>query len=198
MRKVLPDVSLFSFGPNPGGSAVENSPVEIVDLSDEIDEIHQSFMEVRDRHDRSLIAVVELVSPANKSGDDHDAYRSNRAKLLKSGVNVVEIDLHRGGRRTVNNLGPCDYYTMVCRAEDGPRGRVTRLNLHDRLPVISIPLRPGEPEPTVDLQKELDSKYDDASYGIDVYLRDPVPPLTPEQAAWASQFLPKPASPPAP
>jgi hypothetical protein len=65
------------------------------------------------------------------------------------------------------------------------------IRLEDSLPEIAIPLLPGDPEAVVKLQPLFDQCYDRGPYRVrSPYAgRDPVPPLTAEQAAWAGQLL---------
>jgi hypothetical protein len=55
--------------------------------------------------------------------------------------------------------------------------------------VIPIPLKAGDPEPTVDLQTLLHRVYDAAGYEMSIYDSDPEPPLSPADAVWAVQIL---------
>ena len=61
------------------------------------------------------------------------------------------------------------------------------------LPVIGIPLLPGDPDVPLDLQKVFNRAYDGGSYGKDIeYGKDRiVPRLKPAQAAWVSEWLEK-------
>jgi hypothetical protein len=154
-----------------------------------------SYLEIRDRHNRQLITVLELLSPSNKRpGRDRDQYIDKRDQLLVGSANLVEIDLLRGGpRMPMNDLPECDYYALVSRAEERPRAGIWPLRLRDRLPTIPVPLRQGEPDARLDLQAVLHRIYDAAGYAVYIYAGEPEPPLTPEDAAWAQQFLPKPS-----
>ncbi len=59
-----------------------------------------SFVEIRDRQDRRLVTVIELLNPTNKyAGPDWEQYLAKRGQLLASGTHFVEIDLLRGGCR---------------------------------------------------------------------------------------------------
>ena len=43
----------------------------------------QRYVEIRGRHNRALIAIIELLSPANKNpGPDRDQYLAKRAEIL--------------------------------------------------------------------------------------------------------------------
>jgi hypothetical protein len=111
--------------------------------------------------------------------------------VLRSEANFVEIDLLRGGRRMPLDRPPdCDYCVLVSRRQDRPRVGLWPVRLREPLPVIPVPLRPGEPEPTVALKPVLDQVYDAGDYADDLYRGHPDPPLPAADAEWAKQFLP--------
>jgi hypothetical protein len=148
-------------------------------------------LEVFDRDGERLVTVLELLSPSNKyAGADREQYLGERRRLLRAGVNIVEVDLLRGGPRTLPDLPAGDYFAVVARPAEWPQAGVWPIRLGDRLPVIPIPLRTGDREPTVDLQAALHAVYDDAGYEDFIYRGDPEPALTPDQAAWAAGFVP--------
>jgi hypothetical protein len=151
-----------------------------------------AFVEIRDRFDRRLTTVIELLGPTNKyAGPDREQYLAKRGQLLASGTHFVEIDLLRGGPRLpLEDLPECDYYVLVSRAEERPQAGVWPLRLRERLPVIPIPLRAPHADAQLDLQALLHRLYDAAGYEDDIYTGEPQPRLTPEDAAWANQFLP--------
>ncbi len=82
------------------------------------------------------------------------------------------------------------YCVMVSRAEIRPRAELWPLSLQDRLPIIPIPLRPPDPDVVLDIQAVLHPIYDRARYQTYVYDGEPEPPLSPEEADWARQFVP--------
>jgi hypothetical protein len=157
-----------------------------------VDIERQSYLEIRDRHNRELITVVELLSPANKKhGPDREQYLAERRQRVASSVHLVEIDLLRGGPRLpLEDLPDCGYYALVSRVEERPRVGVWPLRLRDRLPVIPVPLRAPDPDARIDLQQALHRVYDAAGYEDFIYTGMPQPPLHPNDAAWARQFLP--------
>jgi hypothetical protein len=178
-----------------GSPALLEAPGEVE--VPQIDVEGQSFLEIRDRESRQLITVIELLSPSNKySGPDREQYLAKTRQLLQSNVHFVEIDLLRGGPRMPwLGLPACDYCVVVSRAERRPRAGAWPLRLRDRLPVIPVPLRQGEADARLDLQEVLNRVYDAAGYQYYVYDDQPVPALTPEDAAWARQFAPPVAGP---
>ena len=70
------------------------------------------FLELRDRKNRDLITVLEMLSPANKKpGADREQYLAKRANLLRSTAHLVEIDLLRGGpRMPIEEATDCRLY----------------------------------------------------------------------------------------
>jgi len=175
----------------PGGGGAITAPVQArVPTATDVE--RQSFIEIRDRRSRDLIAVIELLSPANKrSGADREQYLGKRRQLLASAVHFVELDLLRGGiRMPVEDLPDCHYYAMVSRAGARPQVDVWPLRLRDPLPLIPIPLREPDGDAQLNLQTILHRLYDAAGYSDYIYEGRPQPPLHPDDAAWAEPFVP--------
>jgi Protein of unknown function (DUF4058) len=165
------------------------------------DEIREPFLEIyMVRGNRQLVTAVEVLSPSNKTPGDQGQgqYAAKQRELLASKVNLVEIDLLRGGEHTtvvprdraVAAAGPFDYHVCVRKMDDLQQQLVYPIRLDQRLPVIHIPLLPGDPGVKIDLQAVFGRCYDVAAYHrANPYRNPPIPPLTPEQAAWAEQLL---------
>jgi hypothetical protein len=66
---------------------------------------------------------------------------------------------------------------------------VYRVPLRERLPVISIPLRPADPDVPLDLQQILEQCYRNGGYDDIDYTAEPDPPLKTGDAAWADALL---------
>lgn len=156
------------------------------------------FLEIRDRHKHEVVTVIELLSPANKAASGREQYLAKVQRILASKTNLVEIDLLRDHPKMPwDQLPECDYYAIVSRyAErtgDNPRAATWPFRVRDPLPTIPIPLRPGEAEPTADLQAILHRIYDAAGYSLFLYEAEPEPPLSASDAVWAAQILHPPA-----
>jgi hypothetical protein len=166
------------------------APVELV--LPEVDLVRDSWLEIRDRRDRRVVTVIELLSPANKrNGPDREAYLSKRNGILASQTHLVEIDLRRGGNRpSLPSLPACDYYVFISQYEQRPRLGFWPIGLRDRLPTIPVPLSPPDPPVELNLQAVVNQAYDLADYGKTIYLESPGPALSPADAAWARQFVP--------
>lgn len=166
------------------------APVQLVLPA--VDVERQTFLEIRDRRNRRIVTVVELLSPTNKTpGADRDAYLGKRGEILAGQTHLVEIDLRRGGTRPYPpELPPCDYYALVSRYEDRPNVGFWPIALRERLPVVSVPLAAPDPDAHLDLQAVLDRVYDAAGFGTYIYSETPEPPLSADDAAWAAAIVP--------
>jgi hypothetical protein len=185
------DVAVAASGDSAAlAAALIDAPVELI-LPD-VDRARESWLEIRDRRDRRVVTVIELLSPANKRrGPDRDAFLSKRNGVLGSQAHLVEIDLRRGGDRpSLPPLPQSDYYVFISQYEQRPRLGFWPIGLRDRLPAVPIPLAAPDPPTMLDLQAVLDRAYDSADYGKYIYSELPDPPLAPADAAWARQFLP--------
>jgi hypothetical protein len=155
-----------------------------------VDVERHASLAIRDRRSRQLITALNLLRPTHKvAGPIRGDFLQRRQHLLDGRVNVVEIDLRRGGKRP-STIPSCDYYALVARAEQLPRLDVWPITLRARLPVIPIPLSPPDADVALDLQDVLNAAYDSADYGKFIYDETPEPPLSPDEATWARQFIP--------
>jgi len=192
-----PDVAVAR-RPDAGGPVV----APVLDVGDEIelmmshDEFLQHHVEIRDRRNREVVTVIKLLSTSNKKpGDVRDQYLNKRRQTLLSGTNLVEIDLLRGGPRLPlgDDKPPpaCDYYAFIYRTHQQPKARLVRIGLRERLPTIPVPLRPEDGDARIDLQAIVNRVYDTGTYEAEIYGAPPDPPLSQEDAAWATAFLPQ-------
>jgi hypothetical protein len=203
----IPDVGVY--GPDgpaldaAGGGTVatlERAGLLAVAADPVSDPVEEVYLEIRSADDdERLVTAVEVVSPANKQpGRGREAYLQKQGEYRVSAVNVVELDLLRSGPHTTAVAaarlravaGEYDYHVCVWLAE-AVRYFVAPILLADRLPTIPIPLDPGVPPVPVDLQAAFERAYDEggfaklAKYGR----RDPDPPLSADQRAWADGLL---------
>lgn len=143
---------------------------------------------------------IELLSLANKTRGKtgRGLYRGKQRELAAAGVNLVEIDLLRGGIHSTSvaltdlrgRAGPFDYHVCVTWVEREDASFVAPIVLAEPLPTIPVPLTPGVPPPAIDLQAVMTQVYDGADYGRIVDYRTPCdPPLSADQQAWAEGLL---------
>jgi hypothetical protein len=160
----------------------------------EVDVTREAYLEIRDRHTREVVTVVELLSPSNKrrGGADRAQYLAKRRQIFNSQTHLVEIDLLRGGGPMPGEERPaCSYSVVVSRVEERPQAGLWPIGLRGRLPVIPLPLRDPHPDATLDLQELLNRIYDNHECKYDIYDGPRPPQLGAEEAAWARQFAPQ-------
>lgn len=157
-------------------------------------EIRESRIEILNRLDRSIVTVIEVVSPANKvSGSrGRESFGRKRSEVMYSASHWVEIDLLRNGSSLTARRGlkPHHYLVHISRIDGGPEGSVWPILLSQKLPVVQIPLLPGDADVPLDLQQVLDAGYQRAAYDLEIdYHQPPVPPLEGEWVEWADRLL---------
>jgi len=151
----------------------------------------QRYLEIRDRRNRELMAVVELLSPVNKkSGPDRAQYLTKRSEILASPAHLVEIDLLRCGLAMPDHDRPSSTYgVMVSRSEERPAADFWPIELRQPLPTIPVPLRPANSYASLELQELLHQVYDRGTYVEEIYEQEAEPPLDPADLDWAEHLL---------
>ena len=173
-------------GPPMTGGSVTVAEPELVTRESEI----ERWVEIRTADGR-LVTVIEVLSPTNKSGAGRDRYLKKRQTCQHGGVNVVEIDLLRGGARTVAAesgapTGATRYTICVFRAAESFRYEVYHWGLRERIPAFAVPLRADDADVPLDLQPLIDRAYELGYYWQDRH--DPArldPPLDEAEAEFA-------------
>ena len=172
---------------------------EIVLDPDKMATYKQEYLVVRDIGPWArVLAVVELLSFANKRGSYVPKYREKRSRFLSSMVHFMELDLLRAGENPSRDLFPelprTPYFVFVARKTGvGRNEEGYPLRLQNPLPVLGLPLGPGRPDLPLDLAAAFRSAYD-LSYRpswLRAY-RDqqvPDPPLDEQDRAWITQIL---------
>ena len=177
----------------PGGDVI--AVAEPIVFVDELET--QRYIQIGDAHGR-IVTVIELLSPANKRDEGIAAYVRKQQDFLASGINLVEIDLVRGGHRvtaiTQEDLrfppGTCHHVCVARRYIPGMRRREVYLcPLREPLPAIRVPLRVTDPDVPLALQPLIDRCYQAGRYWLGDPTRPLDPPLPPEDAAWAGERL---------
>ena len=115
----------------------------------------------REGEDR-LVTSIEVLSLTNKTlgSEGRQKYLEKQQEILSGQVNLVEIDLLRGGAHSSavplwlarEKAGPFDYHVSVRRFDRPGEFLVYPIPLQRRLPTIRIPLLPGDPSIPISLQ----------------------------------------------
>lgn len=197
-REIRPDVAVaktpYTADSPAGGVAIETVTATTYSVTIP-QEQEEPFIEIRGLAGHELVTVIEVLSPSNKrdGSEGRQEYLRKRNEVLRSQVNLVEIDLLRGGLRSPTDeplRSSTDYCALVHRAPHRPLAEAYEWTIRDRVPTIPIPLAAGEPEVSLDLQEALDRVYERAGYDYlidyDSRLR---PPLRAVDVAWVRSIL---------
>ena len=207
-REIVPDVTLFRRrrpdSEGGGGVAVleRECDAPIVLQVEEVPHT-ETFVQIFDRQDNMrLVTVIEVLSPSNKEAhsDGRALYLRKQREILRSEVNLVEIDLLRDGEHTAAppyNLlqanAPNGWHYLVsvnCWFERAVYYLYPR-RVRERLPVIPIPLLPDDKPAKLDVQAVVEQCYVDGAYADTIdYRRDPPPPaFSEDDARWIDALL---------
>jgi hypothetical protein len=167
---------------------VEVAPPKSALIDEE--ETHERYIEILHRPERALVAVLELLSPADKEEPGRSDYLAKRNALLRHRVHLVEVDLLIGGRRLPPEVGlpPGDYYALVSRGDRRPDCDVYAWSLRQCLPAIPIPLLPPDPDVWLDLAAVFATAYERGRYARSLdYAAPPPVSLDEETRRWVME-----------
>jgi hypothetical protein len=155
-----------------------------------VEEVRQARIQILHRPDRSLVTVVEMLSPANKTGEGFADFCAKRVAILRQKVHLVELDLLLGGRRLPLSkpLPPGDYYAMLSRSDKRPDCEVFAWTLRQALPVLPIPLRDPDADVLIDLGAVFKTAYGRGRYARSLpYSKPPRAPMKKTDKQWATE-----------
>jgi hypothetical protein len=176
----------------------EPVPAEPLLIALDVEPVTQSYVEIIDvKSGHRVITSLEVLSPSNKCpGEGQRLYLKKREDIHRAKVNIVEVDLLRGGEWILmapQALIPPSHRTayQVCtwRAVQPGRVELFAMPLRHLLPVISIPLRASDRDVLLNLQAVVDQCYRNGGYDDIDYAGEPDPPLARDDAAWADALL---------
>lgn len=156
------------------------------------EEVRETYIEIRKRPERTVVTVIELLSPSNKAGSDRAAYLEKRTALRRQGVNVVELGLLLGGERIAlrKPLPTGDYFLFVTRAEAREKCIVYPWTIRQPLPTIPIPLKAPDDDIRVNLASVFTTTYDRGRYARALDYRQPPPiALNARDQEWAQSVV---------
>jgi hypothetical protein len=196
-KLIYPDVGILegsgakvSEKPQPSNNVGLLEPVTIPVTM--IEGPRESYIEILNKPDHSLIAELELLSPSNKEQPGRTEYLHKRQALLFQQVHLIELDLLVGGRRLPMGkpLPPGDCHYFVHRAGERPDCQVTSWPLRHSLPKLAVPLRPPYPDLIFDLAAVFTTAYDRGRFGRRIPYRGAMPTQISEQdRAWVETVL---------
>ena len=158
-----------------------------------LDDVAERDIRVRRMPDRELVAVIEILSPTNKSAGLR-GYLMKRDELIRDRVHLLEIDLLRAGRRPVSSpaLPSTPYLALLTRRSPDTRRFVESecwgWGLRDEMPSVPVPLMPGDGEVTLPLKQVYDSAHAEGAYDRAIQRGEAATTtLTGDDAAWAAE-----------
>jgi hypothetical protein len=199
----LPDVSIAATrgrkkGSKKSSTAVAEPAIEKKQhvLRAFIEEEHrETFVEIYETgSELHLVTSIEVLSPSNKrpNSEGWDLYQRKRQSILLGNINLLELDLLRGGQR-MPMLDPwpdSPYVLMVARARQAQTCLVLEGSFQNPLPPIPVPLAKPDVDLSLNLQSLVDTIYRRFRYEQSInYARELTPPLAPEEATWWQQRL---------
>jgi hypothetical protein len=194
-KNIFPDVGIRQLSQTPlpvggAGPVIAEPSLRAATIMPE--QAPQYAVEIRDVEERQLVTLIELLSPANKQGEGYDEYITKRRHVLLSAVHLLEIDLLRKGQRVPmrQSLPDKPYFVFLSRAEKRPMTEIWAIALNQPLPVIPVPLRPGDDDVPLDLAAAFTSVYDSVGYDLLIdYTKRPDIPFDKGTATVAQQIL---------
>jgi hypothetical protein len=193
-REFCADVAVIEQGwsgrATQGGTGLADAPVVIM-----FEETRELYLEIVRTGDSRLITCIEVLSPGNKRrGNGREKYISKQQLLLEQDCNLLEIDLLRAGVHTVgvpktSVLGVYDYLVCLHRSR-ASQFEIWPFSVRRRMPRVYVPLDGEEPDFVLDLNAALAEFYTRGFRDEKInYMDEPIPPLSPEDAAWSDQLL---------
>ena len=163
-------------------------------------EFNEMYLEILTGDEwEQVVTVIELLSPTNKaaSSRSHRDYIAKQETLLDGSINLVEIDLLRGGSHTVaapkdqlNAKGDWHHLVSIYRFWRPYNIEFWLNGLPEPLPTISIPLLQNVEEPQFNLQEMINELYDAGPYPRRIdYSKPPFVRLSSEEKIWADALL---------
>jgi hypothetical protein len=149
----IPDVLVLSSAREVGSPMATATSTGVVPQVVEVpmpEEIHERYLVVREVATQEVVTVIEILSLANKlTYEGREAYEAKRNIIFGCQTNLVEIDLLRAGEPLRPFARQSDYRILISPAHERPRATAYTFSVRHAIPTIAIPLRPGEPEPTL-------------------------------------------------
>ena len=174
------------------GLAPETASLAVAVRMPSVELEKEHYLEVLRVGVREDVAVIELLSPANKWGDGRQEYLAKRAAVKISTAHLVEIDLLRSGTpMPVIGNAPAGMYRILVRdARRSPMADLYVFGIRDAIPDFALPLSAGTEGVGVDLNRVVKGVYTAGAYYLDIdYGHDPEPPLSDGDRAWLDGLL---------
>jgi hypothetical protein len=177
----------------PHDVAVLEAPVEAEVAIEQ--EFRERFLDIREMRSGAIVTTIEVLSPSNKrGGEGRQQYLLKRNACLLGERNFMEIDLLRRGTRMplASEYPAGEYFIALFRMTRPGKCGLWPIGLRESLPVVPVPLMPGEPEVRLDLAPMVNTIYVGSNYGLSINYVLPLSPQPKNKADvdWMKQLLP--------
>jgi hypothetical protein len=157
-------------------------------------EFRERFLDIREMRSGAIVTTIEVLSPGNKrGGEGRQQYLLKRNACLLGERNFMEIDLLRRGTRMplASEYPAGEYFIALFRMTRPGKCGLWPIGLREPLPVVPVPLMPGEPEVRLDLAPMVNTIYVRSNYGLSINYDLPLSPPPQNQADvdWISQLV---------
>ena len=194
-RDVIPDISVTTDRAQTGRVVVAEPPAPANSVAVATPApVRVAYLEVRQAPDDRVVTVVEILSPTNKApGSGRTDYIRKREDILASDVNLVEIDLLRGGESMplTTPVPPCHYHILVSQERWRPSARLFPFLVQNAIPKFPLPLLEGESAIEADIGPLLAGMHHTGRYNmaVDYGKPPPAPALDEETQQWVDERL---------
>ena len=200
----VPDAMVLSYPAGPAASAtataergiaVAEPAVGVAAVSVALpaaDLERQRYLQVLRVDTMEVVAVIELLSPSNKSGGGRREYLGKRATVKNSTAHLVEIDLLRAGppMPVIGDVPHGCYRIVVANGRLRPHADLYAFGISEAIPEFVLPLAEGAAGISVDLNAAVQHAYAQGSYNMQIdYGQDPEPPLSDDDRVWLDALL---------
>lgn len=214
LRTIYPDVKVVEFNDddaaldfeddynsgNDGGVAVMDAVTVSIPKRIKVPRgtLTERWLEIIDLDAQErIVTTIEILSPANKRSPGKEAFRQKQGECIAAGINLVEIDLIRGGDFVLTAPEaevPIKYrepYRICIRRLRRPTtAEFFRATFREPLPNIPIPLRAKDRDIVVSLQPLIEDVIRKGRYThINYQMPLSDPPLSEADEQWMDSLL---------
>lgn len=165
-RTYRPDIGIVESDKAGNETPLDTATINPPSVYKPLHDTRQRTLTIRTLDGAELVTAIKVLSLTNKKGTGLTAYREKRAELIRNQVNLVEIDLLRGGIAPylAEDWPRATYYVQAIKAVPDMVG-VWAIGLDERLPTVGVPLLPGDLMLSLDLQEVFTEVYRFGLYG---------------------------------
>ncbi|MEO0415054.1 MAG: DUF4058 family protein [Verrucomicrobiota bacterium] len=180
--RYVPDVSILDAGGDGGAAVMEQADTLVATKPKvvRVEKVPERWIQIYDLDSNNeVVTAIEVLSPTNKDyGKGREQYLAKQDRYYHSKVNLVEIDLLRGGLDSFivgeRLRSEAEYGVCVTRGMSSEVFECYPMHLREPLSNIAIPLRREDKDVVLPLQKIINHCYEMGRYHHKIdYSRQP-------------------------